>query len=263
MELKALKTQRFEGKFDLISAIKMALESSKSSLNNGDVLVLSSKVVSISENRTVQISKVIPGESAKKHRVSRYGTGKEDPRVIELVMQEADAIMPGKMLIALKDGNFLPSAGIDLSNVPNDIAVLLPKNSWKSAQKISAQLKKIYKLKKLGVIVIDSRCQPLRWGTVGIALGWAGFEGVEDARGQKDLYGKPLKVTQKAVADNLASAAEVVMGESNESTPFVLISNAPVKFTDKIPDPKKLRIKPSECIFEGIYETSVKRIMNN
>jgi len=257
MELIPIQTSRLEGKIDLAHFFLSAMEREKIKLKNGDLLVVSSKLVAVSEGNVVDISTIVPSAAAKKRNISRYGTGKEDPRIVELVLREAEKVIPGNMMIALKDGNLMPAAGIDLSNAPDGIAILLPKNSWQSAWKLRATLLKKLKLKKLGVAIIDSRCQPLRWGTVGIALGWAGFDGIEDVRGQKDLYGKSLKVTRKAVADNLASAAQLVMGEGDEARPFVIARDAPAKFTNKKPDPKKIRIAPSECIFEGVYNKHV------
>ena len=101
--------------------------------------------------------------------------------------------------------------------------------------------------------MIDSHCQPLRTGVVGIALGWAGIEGVEDERGEKDLYGKELHVTQKNSADQLASAASLMMGEGNESIPFVLIKKAPIKFTNKKFDQGSYSFPINDDLFAGIY----------
>jgi F420-0:gamma-glutamyl ligase len=108
------------------------------------------------------------------------------------------------------------------------------------------------------VIITDSTCRPLRWGVTNIALSWAGFAGIVDERGKKDLYGNPLKVTQRATADALAAAAGVLTGEAAESTPFVLIRHAPVVFTKKTTQPKKFQ--PHDDLFAPIYTKKLRRL---
>ncbi|MCJ7716633.1 MAG: coenzyme F420-0:L-glutamate ligase, partial [Anaerolineales bacterium] len=119
-------------------------------------------------------------------------------------------------------GNMSPNAGIDGSNAPEDHVVLLPENPGASADRIRKQLQEAF-LNKVGVIVGDSRTQPMRLGCVGIALGCAGILPVEDARGSKDLFGKELTITRKATADNMVSAAQLIMGEAGESIPAVIV----------------------------------------
>lgn len=118
---------------------------------------------------------------------------------------------------------------------------------------------KEYKLRKLGILLSDSHCQPLRLGTSGIAIGWDGFEGVEDIRGSKDLFGKKMKYTQIAVADCIASAANLLMGESDASIPFVIIRDLKVKWTDKKASAKDYFISPKECIYRSFYN---ERLLN-
>ncbi|MBI4995094.1 coenzyme F420-0:L-glutamate ligase [Candidatus Peregrinibacteria bacterium] len=237
LEIYPLKSPVLKKNFNLLKTMESVLSKAGLHLKNNDILILSSKIVALSQGQIVYFKK-----------------GKKDPRVIELILREADKVFPGKMLLTLKDNILIPSAGIDFSNAPKGFAILWPKNPWKEAQNLRAALKKKFKLKRLGVVIIDSHCQPLRWGTTGIALSWAGFEGVEDCRGEKDIFGKPLKVTKKAVADNLASAAAIVMGEAAERVPFVLIRNAPVKFTRQQQNSRNFFIKPNECLFGEIYD---------
>jgi F420-0:gamma-glutamyl ligase len=99
---------------------------------------------------------------------------------------------------------------------------------------------------------------PLRRGVSGIALGYAGFYGVNDLRGTTDLYGNKLKVTQQNMADMLAAAAHAEMGEGKESTPFVLINDAPVQFTTKKINPKEPIMSPSECLYAPLYNNKIK-----
>jgi F420-0:gamma-glutamyl ligase len=107
--------------------------------------------------------------------------------------------------------------------------------------------------KKVAVLIVDSGLAPLRKGTTGLALSVAGFEPVRDERGEKDTYGKPLVITQHAVADDLASAAHILMGEAAEKTPVVLIKEAPVKFDDNAYDSTDMMMPFKECIFMNAF----------
>lgn len=261
LEIYPLKTGILQKNFNLLKTIESLLSKSrhqrkagKIPLKNGDILILSSKIVALSQGRVVDLNKITPSSAAKRLKKTHYGKGKEDPRVIEIVLREADKVFPGKMLLTLKDGILIPFAGIDFSNAPKGFAILWPENPWKTAQNLRAALKKRFKLKKLGIVIIDSHCQPLRWGTTGIALSWAGFLGVEDCRGEKDIYKKPLKVTKKAVADNLASSALLVMGEAAEKIPFALIRNTPVKFTARMQKKSEVFIRPKDCLFGNVIK---------
>lgn len=253
MQILPLKTGALEIHFNLINKIEETLRTLRVGLQEGDILVVSSKIMALSQGRVADLNKIKSSKTAKKLKKTRYGLGHEDPRVVELCLREADFVVPGKMLLAMKNNILIPSAGIDLSNIPDGQAVLWPEKPWEAAKKIRNELNKKHKLKNFGIVVCDSHCQMLRWGTTGIALSWAGFEGIEDCRGKKDIYGKKLAVTKKAVADNLASSAMIVMGEAGEKIPFVIARNAPVKFTNRSPNPQSTFVEPSDCIFGGIY----------
>ncbi|MEK7171788.1 MAG: coenzyme F420-0:L-glutamate ligase [Patescibacteria group bacterium] len=254
LEIYPLKSPVLKKDFNLLKAIESVLSKAKLNLKSGDILILSSKIVALSLGRVVDLNKITPSSVAKKLQKTHYGRHEEDPRVIELILREADKVFQGKMLLTLKDGILIPSAGIDFSNAPKGFAILWPKNPWREAQNLRTALARKFKLKKLGVVIIDSHCQPLRWGTTGIALSWAGFLGVEDCRGEKDIFGKPLKVTKKAVADNLASGALLVMGEAAEKIPFALARNAPVKFTNRMQKKSEVFIRPKDCLFGGVIK---------
>jgi len=253
MQIAPLKTAILQKDFDLLETIKKTLVKNRVELKNGDILVVSSKVVALSQGRAVDLASVKPSAAAKKFRTTRYGTGKEDPRIVELVLREAQAVVPGRMLITLTNHVLIPEAGIDLSNSPKGVAILWPLEPFKAARKLWLALRMAYHAKELGIVICDSHCQPLRWGTTGVALAWAGFKGIEDARGQKDIYGAPLKITRKAVADNLSAAAMIVMGEAGEKCPFVHVSSAPVKFTSRTQSYRDFFVSPRDCIFGGIY----------
>lgn len=247
-----VKTDILTKNFNLAKTAATSVRKAGLTLREEDILIISSKIVALSEGRIVDLKTIKPSKRALAYKRTRYGAKSEDPRIIELILRETPYILPGKMILALKDNIFMPSAGIDLSNAPKDFAILLPKNPWQSAQKLRKNLRKIFRIKKLGVVICDSHCQPLRWGTTGIALSWTGFEGIEDSRGQKDIYGKKLRHTKKAVADNLACAALLLMGEAGEKIPLVIARSAPVRFTNLKPKANEISMKPEECLFGGI-----------
>ncbi len=168
-------------------------------------------------------------------------------------MRESDEIIGGipGVVVTITKGVLSPSAGIDNSNAPEGHVVLLPEDPKKSAMEIRNKLMAEYGF-NIAVIIGDSRTQPLRLGCVGIALACAGIEAVEDVRGKKDLFVKPLLITRRATADNLVSAAQIIMGEADESTPAVLIRDAPVRFvegSDDIPT-----ISRNECLYFACFD---------
>lgn len=177
----------------------------------------------------------------------------------KLIRSEADRVLEeGAMVLTMKNKVLIPNAGIDRSNVPSGMAVLWPTDPFGKAEHIRKELMKKYGLKKFGVVISDSHCQPLRLGTSGIAIGWAGIEGVRDDRGAKDLFGRKMVYTQVAIADNLASTANLEMGETNASVPFVLIRGAKVVFTSKKANEKGYFISPDKCIYRGLYGDRMK-----
>ncbi len=258
MEIRPLKTSILKENCDLVEEIQNALKKNREKIRNGDILIMSSKIVALSQGRVVEIKKIRPSHRALSLQKIPYTTGKEDPSFIELILRESDRVFPGKMLTTIKDGILIPAAGIDRSNIPAGFAVLWPKDVWKTARQLKKRLCQKFRIKKLGLVICDSHCQPLRWGTTGLALSWAGFFGVEDARGQKDIFGKKLQLTRKAVADNLASSALLVMGEAGEKIPFAIVRGAPVKFTNREQRRDEIFVKPSECIFSGVYKKGFK-----
>ncbi|VVB72153.1 Coenzyme F420:L-glutamate ligase [uncultured archaeon] len=177
----------------------------------------------------------------------------KDPRDMELILREADEIVGGipGVVLTMNKGFLYPNAGIDHSNAPPGYAVLFPADPQRSASIIHDRLAQGV---RIGVIIGDSRTHPLRLGCVGVALGCIGIEPVEDARGQMDLYGRPLMITRKAVADNLVSAAQIVMGEGDEGIPAAIIRNAPVRVVEglqrEIPG-----IPPNECMYIGALQS--------
>ena len=204
-------------KFDLACLIGETLGDT---LKDGDALVISSKFVAISEGRVVRLRTVRPGERAK-GVASQYHM---DPRLCELVLRESDELIGGipGFLLTSKEGLLTPNAGIDKSNIDHGSVVLYPRRPEVSAWRIREALRFSRGL-SVGVVICDSRLSPTRRGTTGVAVAASGIEGVVDMRGRADLFGNVLKVTAQGLADDLSSAAEVLMGESDESTPIVLV----------------------------------------
>ncbi|MDE1857690.1 MAG: coenzyme F420-0:L-glutamate ligase [Thaumarchaeota archaeon] len=211
---------RKSAKFDVVELIDTKVGGK---LRDGDVLVISSKFVAISEGRVVKLAGVRPGararELAAEHRM--------DPRLCELVIRESDEVLGGipGFLLTSKEGLLTPNAGIDKSNIGHGMVVLYPRRPEASARRIREELR-FSRGVSVGVVICDSRLSPTRRGTTGVAVAASGVDAVLDMRGRSDLFGNVLKVTSQALADDLSSAAEVLMGESDEATPVVIVRGA-------------------------------------
>jgi coenzyme F420-0:L-glutamate ligase len=257
MEAFAIKTPIVQVGDDLF---KIFTQNFDGRLEEGDVISVASKIVSMSQGRIVRLTDVTPSQAALSMKKKKYSKDFDTyPELAELVIREADQIFEGGLIcLTLKNNIFIPSAGIDLSNAPKGYAILWPDNPWNWAKEFREKLKKHYDVHKLGTLIADSHCTPLRMGVSGLALAYSGFEGVQDERGKKDLFGKPLVVTQKAVADDLASVAILLTGESGECTPFVVIRAAPIQFTEREINPMETVINPTDDLFAGIYNEEFK-----
>ncbi len=183
---------------------------------DGDILVLAETAVATAEGNVIPLSTIIPSAWAQK-LAAQY---QMDPRVVEVVLQETDSVVGGisGFLLCMKNGTLLPNAGVDASNAPLGCVTPLPADPDRSALTIKKAVEVQCKV-RIGVIIADSRTHAMRRGCSGVAIGCAGITGVIDDRGRSDLFGRTLEVTQRAVADNIASAAELVMGEADERTP--------------------------------------------
>ena len=210
MIIKPIKTRVFKEGEDLFAFVTRYLKK----VPERSVIVVTSKVVALSEGRTT----VVRDERAKE----------------KLIRAESEfAVKTEYVWLTIKDGTVMASAGIDESNADGKL-ILLPKDSFKSARILRKKLQQKYKVKKLGVLITDSRTIPLRAGVVGVALGYAGFRGVRDYRGTKDIFGRTLVFSRTDVADSLATAAVLVMGEGSEQQPLALVEKAPIEFRDTI-----------------------------
>ncbi|MCS5543231.1 MAG: coenzyme F420-0:L-glutamate ligase [SAR86 cluster bacterium] len=210
---------------NLAKIIFNELKKSKLVIQDGDVFVIAQKIVSKAENRYVTLSEILP---SKKASVLAQKTDK-DPRLVELILRESKKVVrfrKGVIVVEHKLGFIHANAGIDRSNIESDSlnprVLLLPKNPDLSAQQLQKELSKFLR-KKVGVIINDSTGRAWRNGIVGIAIGCSGVSILSDLRGQKDLYGRTLEVTEVGIADELASSASILMGQSNEGLPVVII----------------------------------------
>src|SRR5579884_48834 len=227
-----VKTRRKLGRFDLATSIVEDVRRNSLSLEDCDILVISSKYAAMSEGSYVRLNEVVPTKTAVELS-KRYSL---DPRLAQMVLQESQEILGGVLGFALaitKDGTLAPNAGIDRSNVPKGFVILYPRDPEALVMNLRESLIKLWnkkgksssskvRIRRLGIVLSDSRIVPTRLGTTGVALAVAGFRPVIDLRGKRDLFGNTLKVTMKAVADQIASGAEILMGESSESIPIVI-----------------------------------------
>jgi len=215
-----------KGEFDLFDSIIL----SNFKFRENDILIVSSKYVSMSEGSVMNLDKVKVGRKAKSLASEYHMSAK----LAELTLREADYIYKGVpgFLLAVKNGVMAPNAGIDKSNVPQGFVVLYPSEPFRSAENLRRRFL-VNRGIKVGVVIADSRLMPTRIGTIGVALASAGFEPVEDQRGKRDLFGNILKVTLKAVSDSIAATGVAVMGEGSESTPIVVIRGIRVIATDR------------------------------
>lgn len=244
LQVLGIKTNLVKVGDDLVSALEKGMAEAGLTLQDGDILVVSESTVATAEGRVILLDDVLPGELARS-LAAKYC---KDPHEMELILRESDEILGGipGVVLTLNKGFLYPNAGIDHSNAPPGYVVLFPADAQTAAKDIRNRMAQG---KKIGVIIGDSRTHPLRLGCVGVALACEGLEPVEDARGQKDLFGRELKITRKAVADNLVSAAQIVMGEGDEGIPAVIIRDAPVPIQEvcgEIPT-----IPPQECMYIG------------
>lgn len=253
MQLIPIKTQIIKNKDNLIEILLKNIKKQKIKIEDNDILVISSKVVALSQGRIVNFKKIKVSKEAKQ-LAKKYFL---EEGFCELVLREADKILGGvyRAILTLKENILIANAGVDHSNAPTNYAILLPKNLQRTVNKIRKEIENKTK-KKIAVIICDSRCQPLRLGSVGIALAVSGTQLVEDIRGKKDLFGNEILITRKANADNLCCASLVLMGETDERVPFVLIKNSGIRLSNK-----KINafISPRECLFSGIYSNNFKK----
>ena len=206
----------------------------------GDIVAITSKVLSIHQGRCVRID--------------------NEDELEALIEREADAYLPKAsskygISLTIKDYTLIPRAGVDFSN-GNGFYILWPDAPSHWAGEIGRHLRRRNRLKQLGIIITDSHCIPLRRGVVGISCGFHGFAPIRDYRGEEDLFGSTMRISQSNLPDSLASAAVNLMGEGSECCPIVVIRNWPrVEFIDDHkPAHEALYIAPEEDLFRPLLE---------
>jgi coenzyme F420-0:L-glutamate ligase/coenzyme F420-1:gamma-L-glutamate ligase len=218
--------------------------SSKPKFEDGDILVLSQKIVSKQEGRIVNISLVIPS-------ILALGIGSEyekDPKLIEIILSETKRIVRmghGILIVETKNGLICANAGVDESNVNNGYATLLPSNPDKSARNLRDEIFKKTK-KNVAVLISDTFGRPFRMGQTDCAIGVSGIDSIIDFQGKKDTFGKILQITAIAIADELCSASELVKGKTLQN-PAAIIRN--YKFTANEGTMKSLLRPDDEDLF--------------
>jgi coenzyme F420-0:L-glutamate ligase / coenzyme F420-1:gamma-L-glutamate ligase len=218
---------------------------------DGDILVLAETAVATSEGNVICLADITPSDRARE----LAGKFHMDPATAEVVLQESDAIVGGipGFLLCMKGGTLLPNAGVDASNAPPGCVTPLPVNPDESARRIKLAVERETGA-KIGVIIADSRTHAMRLGCSGVAIGCAGIPSVIDDRGRSDLFGRKLEVTKRAVADNISSAGELVMGEADECTPAAIIRGIGLPVSDEIIGVES--IAADECLFMGVFSKS-------
>ena len=215
---------------NLADILVKSLQETQIELHDNDIIVLAQKIVSKSEGRMVNLAIVTPSQ----HAIELAQKADKDPRVMELMLQESNEVLRirvGTIIVEHKLGFVCANAGIDHSNVMSggsteDYVLLLPEDPDRSARNIREKIKQTTG-KNIGVMIIDSHGRAWRNGTVGICIGLSGLPAIVDERGWKDLFGYALKITIVGVADELAAAASLVMGQAAEGIPAVHVRGFP------------------------------------
>jgi coenzyme F420-0:L-glutamate ligase/coenzyme F420-1:gamma-L-glutamate ligase len=226
---------------DLAAIVIDALAASGERLAEGDVLVLAQKIVSKAEGRYVVLDTVTPSPRA----VALAAETDKDPRLVELILSEATEVVrhrKGVLVVAHRIGVVLANAGIDASNVeplppaapgqpPRPRVLLLPRDPDASCRALAASLRERTGA-RIGVVINDSLGRAWRNGTVGAALGAAGLPALLNLNGRPDLFGRTLQATQIGLADEIAAAASLIMGQADEGRPIVLLRGLPYPLAD-------------------------------
>jgi coenzyme F420-0:L-glutamate ligase/coenzyme F420-1:gamma-L-glutamate ligase len=253
--LKEFKAIALEG-FPLIkhgdNIAKIIVETARRNgleIEDGDIIVVAQKILSKAEGRIVNLKEVVPSEKAKEIAEK---TGKS-PKFVELVLRETrDVVKASGEILLVEDvrGLVCINAGIDKSNVEGESNfALLPEDPDASAEKCRKEIKRLTG-KDVAVIICDTYSRPFRRGQVNFAIGLAGIKPFKDYRGKRDLYGYILKVKNVAVVDEIAAAAELLMGQGEEATPVVIFKGlrGVVEFCEKS-SARELKIGKDEDLF--------------
>jgi len=256
---------------DIISnIIYEALRTNKVILEDGDLIVIAQSIISKSNGRIRDLKDITPSDKALKlfkniaPKIKSEGLPKKGPELIQVILEESKQILKAEhvLITETNHGFVCANAGVDKSNVKGKNYVsLLPKNSDKDAEKIRISLKNLTN-KDIGVIITDSFGRPFRVGSVGVAIGVSGINPILDKRGFKDLFGYELETTIIGHVDNIASAAQLIMGESNEGLPIVIIKGYKYEFKTNTTIKSIIRKKKSD-LFRKNEGVRFKNILEN
>ena len=207
---------------DLAELICVKAEQQGTPIEDGDILVISHIIVSRAEGNVVDLNTVTPSNFARNLAQQSH----KEPALVETILRESKTIVRtgnGNIITETKHGIICANAGVDRSNVPGEKNVaLLPASPDRSARNIRGTIRNLTG-KDVAVILSDTQGRPLREGGINIAIGVAGINPIQDRRGEKDLFGYVLRVKRTAIADELASAAELVIGQADEGIPAAII----------------------------------------
>ena len=227
IEIIAIPSHKIIEESDVLFDILMESMQSKSLVfQENDVLIIASKVVSVTEGRVMSFAEVSPTLLAEELAEQMQTAAEFTQIVLDECENNYIGAVPGA-LTTINQYGLLANAGADQSNVEDNSTIVLPVDCKKSAHDLHSKIFETTQ-KQVGIIIADSRTMPMRLGTVGTALATYGFKSVIDERGKSDLFERPMHITSRAIADQLATAAEIVMGETNERIPFVVIRNYPL-----------------------------------
>jgi len=245
MQVFGIPTKLIKLGDNLVDVILENLNNQGLEIKDKDLLAIASKAVAVAQNRFVKLSSIESSEKAKmlaeKHQL--------EPGFVEVVLREAEKVYGGvtKALLTSKNNMLVANAGVDSKNAPRGYAVLWPINPFEFAEEMRREI--LAKTgRHIGVLIVDSRITPLRMGTTALAIGVAGFAPIKDLRVERDLYSKRIYITRHALADDLASAAHLIMGEATARTPAVLIRNAPMTLSEEF-NPESMTIPAEQCLF--------------
>ncbi|MFX1418920.1 MAG: coenzyme F420-0:L-glutamate ligase [Promethearchaeota archaeon] len=247
-----------------------ALNRNRFTLEDGDILVIAQTIISKSNGRTRNLNEIMPSEKALELynsillKTKQYGLPEKKPELIQAILEESKQIIKDEhvLITETKHGFVCADAGIDKSNIEGEgMVTMLPENPDKDAENIRIALKNKTK-KEIAIIISDSFGRPFRLGAIGTAIGVSGITPILDMRGKKDLFGYELQTTIIGQVDSLAAAAQLVMGESNEGIPIVLIRGYNFKFNDKTTIKTILREKEDD-LFRYNEEDMITRILKN
>ena len=226
---------------ELDSIVLKAVKQNRQEIRDGDILVITQKVVSKAEGRTVSLANVKPSKDAVR-MAKEHG---KDPRVMELILKESAQILRaqnGIIVSETKHGFVCANAGVDQSNIRGDAAVLLPVDPDRSASQLRDAIKKKAG-REAAIIITDTFGRPFRNGQTNMAIGVAGINAIRSYIGSRDMYGRKLRVTEIAVADEMASAAELAMGKA-DGVPVAIVRG--YKFEKAAKSSTRPLIRPKE-----------------